>query len=63
MTDDEIIEAMRLILARTKFLVEPAGAAATAALLTGKAGVPSGSRAIATLSGGNVDFEKLKSLL
>lgn len=62
-TDEEIVEAMRLILSRTKFLVEPAGAAATAALLTGKAGVPSGSRAIATLSGGNVDFEKLKQLL
>jgi threonine dehydratase len=62
-TDDEIIEAMRLILSRTKYLVEPAGAAATAALLTGKAGVPSGSRAIATLSGGNVDLEKLRLLL
>lgn len=62
-TDDEILHALRLILERTKLLVEPAGAAATAALLTGKAGATSGSRAIATLSGGNIDFEKLKSLL
>ena len=38
-TDDEILEALRLLLERTKLLVEPAGAAATAALLTGKAGV------------------------
>jgi threonine dehydratase len=62
-TDDEILEAMRLLLERTKLLVEPAGAAATAALLTRKAGVEPGSRVVATLSGGNVDFEKLKRLL
>jgi threonine dehydratase len=62
-TDDEILSAMRLLLERTKLLVEPAGAAATAALLTGKAGVAPGSRVVATLSGGNVDFEKLKRLL
>jgi threonine dehydratase len=62
-TDDEILKAMRLLLERTKLLVEPAGAAATAALLAGKAGVQPGSRVVATLSGGNVDFEKLKRLL
>jgi threonine dehydratase len=62
-TDDEILSAMRLLLERTKLLVEPAGAAATAALLTGKAGVAPGSRVVATLSGGNVDFEMLKRLL
>jgi threonine dehydratase len=61
--DDEILEALRLILERTKLLVEPAGAAATAAFLTGKAGAPQDSRAIATLSGGNVDFDKLKRLI
>ena len=61
--DDEILVALRLILERTKMLVEPAGAAATAAFLTRKAGASQGSRAIATLSGGNVDFEKLKRLL
>jgi threonine dehydratase len=62
-TDDEILQALRLLLERTKLLVEPAGAAATAALLTGKAGVEAGSRVVATLSGGNVDFEKLRRLL
>jgi threonine dehydratase len=62
-TDDEILDALRLILERTKLLVEPAGAAATAAFLVGKAGASPGSRAIATLSGGNVDFDKLKRLL
>jgi threonine dehydratase len=62
-TDDEILAALRLLLERTKLLVEPAGAAATAALLSGKAVVEPGSRVVATLSGGNVDFEKLKRLL
>ncbi len=62
-TDDEIVTAMRLVIERMKLLVEPAGAAAIAALLTGKAGVPTGSITAATLSGGNVDREKLKRLL
>ena len=62
-TDDEILEAMRLVLERTKLLVEPAGAAAVAALIAGRAGVAAGSRTVATLSGGNVDFAKLKGLL
>ncbi|HEV2065695.1 MAG TPA: threonine/serine dehydratase [Thermomicrobiales bacterium] len=62
-SDDEIINAMRLILERVKVLVEPAGAASVAALLTGKAGARHGSRTVAILSGGNVDRAKLKSLL
>jgi len=62
-TDEQILEALRIILERTKLLVEPAGAAATAAFLTGTAGAERDSRTIATLSGGNVDFAKLKSLL
>lgn len=62
-TDDEIAESLRLILGRTKVLVEPSGAAATAALLTGKASAGVGSRTVSVLSGGNVDFAKLVALL
>ncbi len=62
-TDDEIVAALRIILERTKLLVEPAGAAAVAALMTGKAAVPAGARTVAVLSGGNIDRERLKSLL
>ena len=61
--DDEIVAALRLILERTKLLVEPAGAAAVAALLAGKAGLALGTRTVATLSGGNIDRETLKRLL
>ena len=62
-TDDEIILATRLILERCKLVVEPAGAAAVAALLSGKTALPINARTVATLSGGNVDAEKLKRLL
>lgn len=62
-TEDEIAESLKLILGRTKVLVEPSGAAATAALLSGKAGVASGSRTVAVMSGGNVDFTKLRMVL
>ena len=63
MTDDEILAALRLILERTKLLVEPAGAAAVAALMTGKAGIETGARTVAILSGGNIDLERLKRVL
>lgn len=63
LTDDEIVNALRLILERGKFLVEPAGAAATAALLSGRAGVEQGAKTVSILSGGNIDFGTLKRLL
>lgn len=62
-SDDEIVTALRLIIERCKILVEPAGAAATAALMSGKVGAPVGSRTVSVLSGGNVDFAKLTGLL
>lgn len=62
-TDEEIVQALRLVLERMKVLVEPAGAAALAALLTGKTGVRKGGNTVAILSGGNVDRAKLKALI
>lgn len=62
-SDEEIITALRLIVERAKVVVEPSGAAAVAALLAGKAGVPQGAKTAAILSGGNVDRATLKSLL
>lgn len=62
-TDDEILQAMRLILERSKLLVEPAGAAAVAALLINKIGLAHGTKTVATLSGGNIDIARLKALL
>lgn len=61
--DDDIVRAMTLILERTKLLVEPAGAAAVAALLAGRAAIEPGAVTVATLSGGNIDLARLRHLL
>ena len=62
-SDEEIAEAMRALLSRAKLLAEPAGAAATAAILSGRIPLARGSRVVALLSGGNVDMARLKELL
>lgn len=60
--DDAIREAMSIVLERTKLLVEPAGAAAVAALLQGAVPEAEGRRVVAILSGGNVDLARVESL-
>lgn len=62
-TDAEIIEAMLLIMERCKLFVEPAAAAGYAALLNHKVSLSPGSTVVCVLSGGNIDRERLKSLL
>ena len=61
-SEDEIREAMRGLLQRAKLLVEGAGAAAVAALLAGRTERESGGVA-AVLSGGNVDFARLRDVI
>ncbi len=62
-TDEQIIEGMKMLLSRCKLMAEPAGAAAVAALLSGALRVPSGSTVVAVASGGNVDLDTLRNLL
>lgn len=62
-SDEEIAAAMSLVLTRAKILAEPAGAASAAALLTNKIPDAKGKRVVAIVSGGNVDLDRLKSLL
>lgn len=57
--DDEILNALHLILTRTKLVVEPTGAMTVAALLSGKV---AGGPAVAVLSGGNLDPQTLAQL-
>ena len=52
-TEDEISQALLLLLERVKAVVEPSGAAALAAVLAGK--VPGTGPAAVVLSGGNID--------
>jgi threonine dehydratase len=60
-TDDEICQAIVLLLERVKLVVEGAGAVAVAALLSGKAGGE--GQAVALLSGGNIDPTVLISVM
>jgi threonine dehydratase len=53
-TDDDLSAALLVLLERHKMVVEPAGAAGVAALMSG-AHVPSRGPAVAILSGGNID--------
>lgn len=62
-SDEEIIEALRLLLVQGKMLTEPAGAAGFAALLMKKIQVPQDAQVICVLSGGNIDTSLLKTIL
>jgi threonine dehydratase len=61
--EEEIETAMRFLYERAKLACEPAGAAAVAALQTGKAVVESGETAVAVVSGGNVSAETAAAIL
>jgi len=54
-TEEEIADAMLLLLERKHVVAEGAGAAPLAALLNGSVGVPKGSTVVLVISGGNVD--------
>ena len=58
-SDDDVAEAMVLLLERSKLVVEGAGAAGVAALLSGKVSPPADGETCAVLSGGNVDATRL----
>ncbi|MEM1622077.1 MAG: threonine ammonia-lyase [Metallosphaera sp.] len=60
--DDEIAWAMMMLLERSKTVVEPAGAAPLAALLSGKVEAR-GKKVMALLSGGNVDLSLLARII
>ena len=60
--DDLIAEGMRFLAQRAKLVAEPAGAAATGALLAGKIAVRPGERVVAIVSGGNVDLARMAQI-
>jgi threonine dehydratase len=61
-SDEEIIETIRFFLFRMKLLVEPSGAAAAAAVFTGKLPADVG-RVGVVISGGNIDAELLTQIV
>ena len=61
-SDEEIVETIRVLLFRMKMLVEPSGAAAAAAVLFRK--LPQNLRRVGViLSGGNIDSDALAAML
>src|SRR4030095_10634557 len=58
-SDDEVAQAMVMLLARTQRVVEGAGAVAVAALMHGRVKAPADGQVCAVLSGGNVDASLL----
>ena len=54
-SDDAMLSAIKFLLERTKLLSEVSGAATTAALLSGAAQLPPGTKTVAVISGGNFD--------
>jgi threonine dehydratase len=62
-SDDEVAEAMVLLLERSKLVVEGAGAVAVAALMHGRVKAPASGEVCAVLSGGNVDASLLSECI
>ena len=60
--DDVIAEGVRFLATRAKLVAEPAGAAATGALIAGAVKAQPGERVVAIVSGGNVDLERLRQV-
>jgi threonine dehydratase len=54
-SDDDIRAAIRFLLERAKLMAETGGAAAVAALVSGKLPLPRGTRTVALVCGGNFD--------
>jgi threonine dehydratase len=61
--DPTILAGLRFALERMKQVVEPAGAAALAALLAGRVEVRDGERVAVVISGGNVEVGRLGELI
>jgi len=61
--DSDIQEAVKILLQRAKLFVEPAGAAGTAALISGRIRDVRGKKVVLVLSGGNLSFDVLKKVL
>ena len=62
-SDEEIRRALGLVLDRAKLVIEPSAAAPVAALLENRLPLEPGSRVVVVLSGGNLNFDKLHTLI
>ena len=63
MSDEALVDAMRVMAGTLKQVVEPTGVLALAGVLTGAIPIAPGSRVGVVLSGGNVDLARYADLL
>jgi threonine dehydratase len=61
-TDDELLDTVRVLARQARLVVEPSGAAATAAVLHHRSELPAG-RVVTVISGGNIDPELFRRVL
>ena len=61
-SEEQIIEATRILLQEAHYLAEPSGAAPLAALLAGSNLERLGSKVVLVISGGNISLDLLKRL-
>jgi threonine dehydratase len=61
--DPTILAGLRFAVERLKQVLEPAGAAALAAVLAGRIPIRDGERVAVVLSGGNVEVGRLGALI
>lgn len=61
-TEDEILEAVRILGANPKTIAEPSGAVAAAAWLSHRDALPAANAPVAVISGGNIDPALLSKL-
>jgi threonine dehydratase len=61
-TEDEILQAVRLLAANPKTAAEPSGAVATAAWLFHADALPASNHTVAVISGGNIDPDVLRQV-
>ena len=62
-SEDHIVEAMKLLLTHWRLVAEPSGAVTTAAVVCKRHELPSFKKAVVIISGGNMDHAVLKSIL
>ena len=59
-TEEEILEAVRILSENPKTVAEPSGAVAPAAWLFHRDSLPASNASVAVISGGNIDPELLR---
>jgi threonine dehydratase len=61
-TEDEIMQAVRILAHNPKTVAEPSGAVATAAFLFHREQLPASNHTVAVISGGNIDPDLLRRI-